>query len=439
MSASTAAPRRAPWPDLPTHRGWLERQTEHLLAFGRRSPYPGGGAAWLDDDGAPWLDRGVQTWISGRTAHVYALGHLLGIPGSRPVAEAALAGLTGQLRDREHGGWFSTVAADGTHSEGKEAYQHAFVVLAASSATVAGLPGARALLDDATAVFLEKFWDDDAGLCVDTWDTAFETLDPYRGINANMHGVEAMLAAADVTGDPTWLVRASRIGRFLVAQASAHDWRIPEHFTPDWEPELELNRDRPDDPFKPFGATVGHGLEWARLLLHLEASLAAEPDLSEREGSLGHPGSDNPDWYAAAAALFDRAVADGWDVDGAPGFVYTTDWDGKPVVRQRMHWVVAEAVNAAAALAARATAAGDPDAAARYTDRYAEWWDYADRHVLDHAHGSWFHELDPANEPAGTVWPGKADLYHAFQATLVPRLPLAPSLATAVAQGLLRP
>ena len=73
-----------------------------------------------------------------------------------------------------------------------------------------------------------------------------------------------------------------------------------------------INRDRPDDQFQPYGATVGHGLEWSRLLLHLEASLA-----------------DPPDWLLPAAeALFDRAVADGWAVDGADGFVYTTDWDG---------------------------------------------------------------------------------------------------------------
>ena len=57
----------------------------------------------------------------------------------------------------------------------------------------------------------------------------------------------------------------------------------------------------------------------------------------------------------AVDAAFDRAVADGWDVDGAPGFVYTTDWSGRPVVSQRMHWVAAEAISAAAALAVPTT------------------------------------------------------------------------------------
>ena len=74
------------WTLLPTHRDWLARHGESLLAFGRRSPYPGGGAAWLTDDGSPWLERGVETWISARTAHVYSLGTLLGVPGCRPRA-----------------------------------------------------------------------------------------------------------------------------------------------------------------------------------------------------------------------------------------------------------------------------------------------------------------------------------------------------------------
>ena len=42
----------------------------------------------------------------------------------------------------------------------------------------------------------------------------------------------------------------------------------------------------------------------------------------------------------AARALFDRAMADGWD---GSGLVYTTDESGQPVVRDRFHWVVCEA------------------------------------------------------------------------------------------------
>ena len=77
------------WIELPAHRLWLARHFQHLLEFGRRTPHPSGGAAWLTDAGVPWLDQGVQTWITCRTVHVYCLGALAGRPGSRPVAAAA--------------------------------------------------------------------------------------------------------------------------------------------------------------------------------------------------------------------------------------------------------------------------------------------------------------------------------------------------------------
>ncbi len=141
-------------------------------------------------------------------------------------------------------------------------------------------------------------------------------------------------------------------------------------------------------------------------------------------------GSGDGSLVEAAERLFQRAVTDGWAADGAPGFVYTTDWSGTPVVRDRMHWVAAEAIGAAAALHRRT-------GRSEYAQWYRRWWDYADVHLIDHVRGSWRHQLDPANHPASSVWEGKPDLYHAVQATLIPRLPLYPMLATAIDEGLL--
>lgn len=396
------------WLGLPSHRAWLDEHGRSLLRFARRFPAPGGGASYLDDDGVPDAAQPVHAYVTGRMAHVYALGTLLGVPGCAPLVDAALDGFRGPLRDVSHGGWFSAVL-DGEPAAGKQCYAHAFVVLGSSSAVVAGRPGARELLDEALAVLLERFWDESVGMFTDTWDTGWTALDPYRGINANMHCVEALLAAADVTGDKALSDRAVRIAVRVAHWARGNGWRIPEHFTADWQPDLEYNADNPSDPFKPYGATVGHALEWSRLLLGIEAA--------------GGPS----DFREAAAALFDRAVQDGWYVDGAPGFVYTTGWDGRPVVHDRMHWVATEAIGAAAALYA---VTGE----ASYASRYADWWDYAARYLIDADRGSWHHQLDPANRPVATVWPGKPDVYHAFQATVIPTLPAAPSLATALAR-----
>lgn len=396
----------------PPAAAWLDAECRRLLDFGRHVVHPLGGAAWLDDEGRPDLSRPVHTWITSRTVHVFGLGALLGVEGCAGIAAAALDGLRTTLRDAEHGGWFTAVDATGTPAgTAKSCYDHAFVVLAGSTAVVAGLPGADDLLAEALDVLEQHFWDESTGLVIDEWDRAWTAPAPYRGLNAAMHSVEAMLAAGDATGDPRWHERAGRVAAYVVGLAAAHDARLPEHFGPDWTPDLGLNRDRPDDPFKPYGATIGHGLEWSRLLLHVEASLGdrAPAGLLDTSG-----------------ALFDRATADGWDADGAPGFVYTTDWDGTPVVRQRMHWVAAEGIAAAAALHRRT---GEE----RYAGLYAAWWRYVVEHVRDTDRGSWHHELDPTHQPQASVWAGKPDLYHAVQATLLPRLPLAPGLARAVA------
>lgn len=394
----------------------LEDEYQRLLGFGASAMvHPAGGSAWLDDHGRPDRDRGVFTWITCRMVHVHSIAALTGRPGSRELAQRLLDGLAGPLRDTGHDGWFHRLDADGRPDldAGKSCYDHAFVLLATSSAAVADLDGADALLTAAGDVFLQRFWDDDAGRCRDHFSTDWSELDPYRGLNANMHAVEAMLAVADTTGDDAWRQRATRIAGWVVELAASYDGRLPEHFDSDGTPQLDHNEDQPADPFKPYGATVGHGLEWSRLLLTLEAAL---------------PGDDR--LLPTARLLFDRAVGDGWEVDGAPGFVYTTDWSGRPVVSDRMHWVVAEALAAAAALHERT---GEKV----YADRFAQWWQHADDCFIDLGNGSWHHQLDTDNRPAAGVWPGKPDLYHAVQATLLPRLPLSPTLTRAIADGAL--
>lgn len=404
---------------MPAHRRWLETETDRLLAFGWASRLESGGFARLDDHGRP-QDGPAELWITCRMTHVYALGTLLGRPGSATLVDHGLAALDGVFRDDRHGGWFAEVNADGSASDtSKGAYPHAFVVLATASATAAGRPGAAALLRRALTVSERWFWDDDAEMAVEAWDREFSVLDSYRGVNAVMHTVEAYLAAADVTGDRIWLDRAvAMVTRVVHGFARENQWRIPEHFDAEWTVDLEYNAATPAHPFRPYGATIGHWLEWARLTLQARAALTAI-------------GDDPPEWMLTdAVQLFDAAIRDGWAVDGAPGFVYTVDWSGRPVVPERMHWVVAEGIAAAAALH---QVTGEP----RFDEWYATWWDYVGTFLIDQDGGSWWHERGPQNQPSRTVWAGKPDLYHAVQATLIPRLPLAPALAPAVARGLL--
>ena len=404
--------------DSAENKTFVREIRNNLLAFGHQFPSPGGGSYYLGDDGTPWKDRPRETWITSRMCHVYSLGAMLGHEGSEALADAALKGLTGELHDDEHGGWYAGLTANGDILPDKQCYAHAFVILAASSAMLAGRPLAKELLKDALRIYDKFFWQDEIGLSVDKWNTEFTELDDYRGINANMHTVEAFLAAADALGDENYRVRAGRIISHIVVWAKENNWRIPEHFTSDWQMDLECNKDRPDDQFKPYGATPGHGIEWARLITQWAVSTYRKYDNENAK-----------DYIKIAEKLYNTAVSDAWDVDGAPGICYTTNWEGKPIVHDRMHWTLAEAINTSAVLY-RVT---DNE---KYKNDYAKFMEYLDEKVLDHKNGSWFHQLDRNNNLLGTVWPGKSDLYHALQAMMIPYNELVGiSIATAIKGG----
>ena len=406
--------------DTRENREFLRETAENLLNFGHRFPSPGGGSYWLGNDGTPWKERPRETWITSRMIHVYSLGRFLEHKGAGELADAGLKGLEGELHDDLNGGWYPGIRADGTYLPDKQCYAHAFVMLASSSAMLADRPGASELFENAAEVFLGHFWDEKNGLTYDTWNTEFTTCDPYRGLNANMHTVEAFLAAADATGDETWRKRAGRIIDRVLAWAGNNDWRIPEHYTSEWEPDLDCNRNKPDDPFKPYGATPGHGIEWARLIT--QYALSSFPDRNDGVSEKARP------LVSAAEQLYGRAVDDGWNADGAPGIVYTTDWDGTPVVHDRMHWTLAEAINTSACLY-------HVTGGSRYGEDYQNFMQYLDEKVIDHEHGSWFHQLDRQNHLLTTVWPGKSDLYHATQAMLIPLYRPDISIAKAVRDG----
>lgn len=397
--------------DTEENKAFMNELTEDLLKFGHRFPAPTGSSYYLGDDGTPWTDRPRETWITCRMAHVYSIGYILGHKGSEDLVDQALKGIRGELHDDINGGWYPGITADGKILTGKQCYVHAFVILAASSAVLAGMPGASELLKEALAIYDKRFWNDEEGLSCDTWNTEFTVCDPYRGLNANMHTVEAFLAVADVTGNEVYRERAGRIIDHVIAWAENNNWRIPEHFTTDWHVDLDCNKDRPADQFKPYGATPGHGIEWARLIT--QWAVSTYEDKAEAKN-----------YKDAAADLFNRAVNDAWNADGFPGIVYTTDWAGKPVVHDRMHWTLAEAINTSAVLF-RAT--GET----KYADMYSEFLMYLDEKVLDHKNGSWFHQLDRENNVIGTVWPGKSDIYHALQATLIPYCDISVSVAPA--------
>ena len=401
------------WINNSEHWRWAAKNSDALLDFyTSAADTDGGGFWWLGLTGQPVPAQGKQLWINARLTYSYAIGHLLGRPGSAALVEHGLDYLrSGGLRDSDRGGWYWAVDSGGNPSDvSKQAYGHAFVLLASSAAILAGFD-AYDVFADASAVLDERFWSSSERMFVDTWDAGFTALEEYRGQNANMHLVEALMMAHEVDGKTERLDRAVAIARRLIQEVTANNsGRLPEHFDPSWTFQPDYSKGDRENLFRPYGSTIGHWLEWSRLLLQLDAATG---------------GSET--WIPAAAqALFDLAIQEGWDKDRG-GFAFSTDWEGNVVNRDRYHWVVTEAIGASVALF-RTT--GER----RYSDWYARFWDFAVAHLIE-SDGSWRHQLNPLNEPASDAWDGKPDLYHTLQATLFARVPTSQSIALNLAEG----
>jgi sulfoquinovose isomerase len=409
------------WINTDAHARWLERETDRLFDFASAAAIDGG-FGWLDNSGRVDPRQANHLWVTARMTHAFSLAALMGRPGANSLVDHGIdALLEGPLRDREHGGWFTAIDIHDQHAvdDSKSGYPHFFVVLGAASAVAAGRPGAETLLREALQVVDGHFWEESAQLPFESWDRAFTKTEPYRGGNVSMHAVEAYLDAADVTGEQLWLDRACSIATTIIHRfARGNDYRVFEHFDESWTPVPDYNRDNPVHRFRAYGSTPGHWAEWARLLLHIKAGLLARA-------------LPAPAWLLEdAQGLFAACVRDAWQPDGHPGFVYSVDWDGQPVVSARIRWVIIEAIGAAAALY-------QETGEAEYEDWYIRLWDVARRTFIDYEGGSWWQELTPDGTPASDVWDGKPDIYHLMHCLVIPRLPLYPAMAPGLAAGLL--
>ncbi len=398
---------------------FLLQHAQSILDFGRKSISPLGGFGYLDGVGDIDASKPRETYEQCRFTQVYGLAHLMGFGDYTKQIEEGLRAINELVRDKANGGYFSAIGADGQPvTTEKLCYDHAFVLLAAAMGKACGITAADETFEHIDSILDKFFWDDEYKMMKNHYDNSFSTLDPYRGINANMHTVEAYLAAYDVTGDKKYFNRAYAISKRAINDLAKGNpkgkWFLPEHFDALWVPDLDFNKDHPADPFRPYGVTIGHLLEWSRLLLHLHHGLEGAEHEWMIEGALG---------------LFEASKKYGWAPDGGDGFVYTIDWDGSVVTSSRMWWVPAEAVLTAYCLYQET---GED----QYLQNYLTWWTYIDEKFIDHKNGLWFAELDKNHKLVAHTWPGKPDLYHIFQAAILPLLPEARSFVGSALKGL---
>ncbi|MCY4459935.1 MAG: AGE family epimerase/isomerase [Albidovulum sp.] len=397
------------WVEQSSHRHWLMDEAARLFDFYRAgSVDPRGGFFDLDDRGEPlptgWPPAPEPTrnlFTTTRIIYCFAIGHLMGRPGSDRLVDHGVEFMLNGHRDRKHGGYHWATGYNGPTNSAKVAYGHAFTLLAASSAKAVGHPDADKLFDDITGILFDRFWEDEHGAIHEDFHADWTPVETYRGQNSNMHLTEALMAAYEVTGDSEYLRKAERIATLLIRNVTANNnWRLPEHFTSDWSIDFDYDR----DVFRPYGSTIGHWLEWSRLLLQLWVT-----------------GGSKHDWMKdSARTMFRQATEEGW-ADNGGGFYFTVGWDGKPVDRDRYWWPCTESIGAAYWLAEHV--GGD-----FYEAWYRRVWNWCETHLIDRELGSWHHQLNDDLVPVTDPWFGKPDLYHSLQAALIPLMPATGSI-----------
>jgi mannose/cellobiose epimerase-like protein (N-acyl-D-glucosamine 2-epimerase family) len=294
-------------------------------------------------------------------------------------------------RDPDTGGYAWTLKDGKPDDRTQHCYGLAFVLLAYSCGHRAGVPEAKAWMDETWELLEQHFWDAAAGLYRDEASPDW-VFSGYRGQNANMHMCEAMLAAYEAAGETRYLDRARLLAHTMTLQQAAKAGGLVwEHYDARWEIDWDYHKDDPKHLFRPWGFQPGHQVEWVKLLLILERH---RPE----------------DWMLATARrLFDRAFDKAWDSEYG-GLCYGFTPDGRWCDTDKYFWVQAEALAAAALLAARS---GDDG----YWEIYRRLWAYAWEHLVDHHYGAWFRILDRKNRKYGDEKSpaGKTD-YHTMGA-----------------------
>lgn len=356
-------------------REFLLGHIRHTLTFYDKHAFDQSGGFYhcFMNDGQVFDAKSRTLVASCRFVFNYAKAYeRFGDPKYLSYTKHGLSYLRDMHRNPKTGGYawrlVDGVVADATN----HCYGLAFVMLAYASAFKAGVMECVQWMQETWEVMEQRFWLSDHGLYACEAGPEW-SLNHYRGQNDNMHACEAMIAAFEASGDDKFLQRARVVAENIaVRQATLTGGQVWEHFTTDWLPALDYNRNDRSNNIRPWGVQTGHQTEWAKLLLILD-----------RHGQ--------EEWrIERARELFDSAVQYGWDREFG-GLFYGYDLEGSLYDQDKYFWVQAESLAAAALLA-------DRTGEEKYWEWYDRIWQYSYDHFVDHKYGAWYRLLSHDNK-----------------------------------------
>ena len=261
-----------PWTTRPYHRQWLMDQADRAVRsvpVQRRQPQ---GRLLRSRRGGKTLRQPCARFMSPAAWSIASpLATSLAAPAADAIVDHGMQFLWNGHRDQKHGGYCWSLDDNGYKDDSKQAYGHAFVLLAAADAKVLGHPLADKLLADITEVIETRFWEEQHGAMSEEYARDWSKITGYRGQNSNMHTTEALMAAFEATGDTKYLNMAERIASLIIKRhAAALDYVVAEHFDAELEPRQDLQGLRHVPPGRhdarplarmvtPSGAALGAG------------------------------------------------------------------------------------------------------------------------------------------------------------------------------------
>jgi mannose/cellobiose epimerase-like protein (N-acyl-D-glucosamine 2-epimerase family) len=252
-------------------------------------------------------------------------------------------------------GWVWSCRGDGSVLDDTyDAYGHAFVLLALSTAAATFSDARyRELAFDTRAFMQHRFSDRHGGLI---WhiDRDGRVKDDVRSQNPMMHTFEALLALEPLDESRAVRAAARQIWRFLEARMPGAG-ALPEWFDPEW---------RPLSSGKRALVEVGHVFEWAFLLSEAR-ELFPDEDLLER-----------------GRQLLAFGMRHGYDAEQG-GIYARVGYDGEVLARRKGWWEQCEAIRAMHRYVTR-------HGAVELAEPLQQSLDFVRRHFVDEAYGGWY-------------------------------------------------
>jgi mannobiose 2-epimerase len=314
------------------------------------------------------------------------------------------------MRDREKGGFFWSLAPDGSIDpkvgDRKHVYAISFVIYAgARLREVGGDEKALAVARDAFD-WLEAhahdakhggYFEDLArdGTPIRDWSNSgpgrnLDRMGAYPGfksMNAHIHLLEAVTALSRVDDRPVVRERLEELLTVVRDRIAVEPGALNLFLTPDWRAV-------------PGHDSFGHDVETAFLLVE-----AAE--------ALGRP--DDAKTWTVARSLVDHALDWGWDGQHGGFYDKGETFDGAVFDTDKVWWTQAEGLNALALMHVK-FGADTP----RYREALLKQWSFITNHQIDATFGGWFNETTREGKPLGDgakVTPWKAN-YHTSRALM---------------------